>query len=105
MLNDGNSGGAEDTGGAGPPTVKIHLRSLYTGELHPLASKPILYLYETDAPSHSIKSQIMGDTIGVLFSQWGDSPTLLSVWKWTTGEMLSVRLLWFSSTTLLIPAT
>lgn len=49
----------------------------------------------------------MGDTLGILFSQWGDTPTLLGVWKWTTGEMISVRsitTLPFLSVALLIPA-
>jgi hypothetical protein len=97
-IGEGEGEGRADPG-TGTPTVKIHLRSLYTNEPHPLASNPILYLYETDAPSHSIKSQIMGDTLGILFSQWGDTPTLLGVWKWTTGEMISVR----SITTLPLP--
>lgn len=37
----------------------------------------------------SITGKIMGDTVGVLLSQW-DAEAFMIVWKWTTGEMLTV---------------
>ena len=103
MLCDRDGDSSADTNDT-YPRVKIHLRSLYTGEPHPLASNPILDLYDMGTPSHSIKCQIMGDTIGILFARWGGSPTPLIVWKWTTGEMLSVRSSQLCTTDFLIPA-
>ena len=105
MPRDCSGQGSADTIDTPRPTVQIHLRSLSTGNPHSLAANPILYLYDTHEEIHSLKCQIMGDTIGILFAQWFVSgTTMLSMWKWTTGEMLSVRSLQLTSAASLITA-
>lgn len=87
--NDSGQGSA-DSIDTPRPTLQIYLRSLNTGDPHPLVANPSLYLYDTHEYIHPLKCQIMGDTIGILFTKLDVSEAMLRVWKWTTGEMLSV---------------
>ena len=72
-----------------PITFKLHLRSLSLHSPHPLPSIPILeYESESQWSSYSFVMQIMGHSLGVLFTSGvlGDSDyERFVVWDWVTG--------------------
>ncbi|CEL58221.1 hypothetical protein RSOLAG1IB_02967 [Rhizoctonia solani AG-1 IB] len=74
--------------------IKIHLRSLETGQSHPAAACPIL---ECQLPSYmqsmcSFYAQVVGKYLSVFFQvlAWrGTRSYELKTWNWTTGKLIS----------------
>ncbi|GAB1523979.1 hypothetical protein RhiTH_007131 [Rhizoctonia solani] len=78
--------------------IKIHLRSLETGQPHPAAACPVL---ECQLPSYmqsmcSFYAQVVGRYISVFFQvlAWrGTRSYELKIWDWTTGKLISLILI------------
>ncbi|KIJ07214.1 hypothetical protein PAXINDRAFT_103051, partial [Paxillus involutus ATCC 200175] len=70
--------------------ISIHLRSLTTGEEHPLATKPPILLHDVDlrAAILSFMVQVHSDHVAVHFISHGTAPSELVVWNWKTGLIL-----------------
>ncbi|KAF8640379.1 hypothetical protein AX17_000049 [Amanita inopinata Kibby_2008] len=69
---------------------RIYLRTLSTGEPHPLAAKPRVLIHEQrimDRVSYSI--QTCGDTLGILFDSREVGETEAVLWNWKTGQVLA----------------
>ncbi|KAF8306021.1 hypothetical protein DL93DRAFT_2172277 [Clavulina sp. PMI_390] len=71
------------------PTLILHFRSLSTGNPHPLASKPFLSMSGTPLQCQRMNCQVMGNTFGILLSYWEQAPSIMTVWNWVRGCMIS----------------
>lgn len=73
--------------------ISIHLRSLSTGKVHPLATKLPVLVHDVDLRTANLTFtiQIHSDRVAVHFISHGMAPSELVVWNWKTGETLLVR--------------
>ncbi|OJA16126.1 hypothetical protein AZE42_00062 [Rhizopogon vesiculosus] len=73
--------------------IRIHLRSLTTGDNHRLAPKPATLVHDFDVrgarPTYTL--QVCGNLLGVYFMSHGPPTPELTVWNWTTGEVILTR--------------
>ncbi|CAE6431464.1 unnamed protein product [Rhizoctonia solani] len=93
-VGDGNVSGRSGASPDAMQRIKIHLRSLETGQPHPVAVRPIL---ECQVPSYmqsmcSFSAQVVGRYLAVFFQvlAWrGTRCYELRVWDWTIGRLIS----------------
>ena len=73
--------------------TSIHIRSLTTGKVHPLAIKSPVLVHDVDLRTANLTFmiQIHSDRLAVHFISHGIAPSELVVWNWKTGERLLVR--------------
>ncbi|KAI5991347.1 hypothetical protein EDC04DRAFT_2911589 [Pisolithus marmoratus] len=66
----------------------VHLRSLTTGDRHPLAPDPPILRHSADASvvESSLIVQVCGDRVAVHFVSHEAAPSVLVVWNWKTGQ-------------------
>lgn len=76
--------------------IRIHLRSLTTGDRHRLAPQSAILVHDLDARNVRVTYtlQVCGNLLGILFTHPGDADPELTIWDWTTGK---VTLTCFSS--------
>ncbi|CAE6391018.1 unnamed protein product [Rhizoctonia solani] len=93
-VSDGKVSGRSGASPDAMQHIKIHLRSLETGQPHPVAVRPIL---ECQVPSYmqsmcSFSAQVVGRYLAVFFQvlAWrGTRCYELRVWDWTVGRLIS----------------
>ena len=73
--------------------ISIHIRSLTTGKVHPLATESPVLVHDVDLRTANLTFmvQIHSDRLAVHFISHGMAPSELVVWNWKTGETLLVR--------------
>ncbi|KAG0704338.1 hypothetical protein DFH29DRAFT_801932 [Suillus ampliporus] len=75
-------------------SIRIHLRSLTTGDRHRLAPQPAILVHDLDArnahPTHTL--QVCGNLLGILFMSHGSPSPDLTIWDWTTGKVILVMI-------------
>ncbi|KAG1745446.1 uncharacterized protein EDB91DRAFT_1328202 [Suillus paluster] len=73
--------------------IRIHLRSLTTGDRHRSAPQPAILVHDFDVRNthseHTLK--VCGNLLGTLFMSPG-APSQLTIWDWTTGRVILTRL-------------
>lgn len=80
--------------------IIIHLRSLTTGNRHPLAPNPPILRHPVDMPAWDISFlvQVCVDRLAIHFIRPEAVPSELAVWNWKTGklELVSdpIELIW-----------
>jgi len=74
--------------------IRIHLRSLTTGDKHRLAPQLPLLIHDLnvqEARRMTYTLQVCGNLLGVLFTSHVVPVSGLTVWNWTTGEVILVN--------------
>ncbi|KAG1749839.1 uncharacterized protein EDB91DRAFT_767947 [Suillus paluster] len=73
-------------------SIRIHLRSLTTGDRHRLAPQPAILVHDLDVrntfPTHTL--QVCGNLLGILFMSLVAPNQELTIWDWTTGKVVLV---------------
>ncbi|KAG2154684.1 hypothetical protein DEU56DRAFT_769753 [Suillus clintonianus] len=74
-------------------SIRIHLRSLTTGDSHRLAPRPAILVHDLDVRNAraTYTLQVCGNLLGVLFMSPEDADPELTIWNWTTGKVILTR--------------
>lgn len=73
--------------------IRIHLRSIATGQVHPLVINSVRiidHILDMQCAWVDLSLQVSGDLIGVLFIAQFETPEL-TAWNWKTGELILTR--------------
>lgn len=74
--------------------VRIHLRSLTTGDKHRLAPQPAFLVPNLDLRGGrpvAYTLRVCGNLLGVYFMSHGITAPELTVWNWATGKVILVN--------------
>ncbi|KAG2159693.1 uncharacterized protein EDB93DRAFT_1073686 [Suillus bovinus] len=72
-------------------SIRIHLRSLTTGDRHRLAPQPAILIHELDARNvrATYTLRVCDNLLGIFFDyEREDADPELTVWDWTTGKVI-----------------
>lgn len=69
--------------------IRIHSRSLTTGDKHRLAPHSAILVHDLDAQNAPVTYtlQVCDNLLGILFTHPGDVDPELTIWDWTTGKI------------------
>ncbi|KAG6831848.1 hypothetical protein H0H87_003647 [Tephrocybe sp. NHM501043] len=84
-------------GPSSPHLYEVHLRSLTTDDVHPLAPMPVLPYLSKSGPDlssvASVRIQIAGDLLALLVKEIEESVTAhLEIWDWIHNPQVSVKM-------------
>jgi hypothetical protein len=76
-------------------SIRIHLRSLTTGDRHRLAPQPATLRVVHDPDLQNVRAtytlQVCDNLLGILISHPEDADSELTIWDWTTGKVILAR--------------
>lgn len=80
-----------NTGNVTTRSIRVHLRSLITGDRHRLAPQPAILVHDLDAQNVRVAYtlQVCDNLLGILLTHPElDADPEITIWDWTTGQVI-----------------